>query len=458
MRPVRRVAKRPSEPPLVPVSRDTPLPLSFAQESFWTLEQLLPGMPFFSTPTSVHLVGALNREAFRRSIHEIVARHEVLRTSFELSAGRPCQVVHGMRDFQLPVIDLSALPAAQREHEMQRLAREEAYRPFELSRSPLMRIETVVLGAEEHAVLFTTHHIIADAWTSGVFLAELSTLYRAFVSGARYTLPRLLVQYADYASWQRQASALGCFDHQLAYWRQRLEGPLSPLSLSASESRRDYLDVRSALTGVTFATALLDGLRARIRGEGISLFTILIAALCIVIQRRTGRTDIRIATLVANRARPELEHLLGLLVNTVILRTHVSSDSSRAQVLRQVREAVVGAVDNQDVPFDRVVEELEADWAFDRAGLAPVLFLMQNAGLERLDLPGLRVGALRGEVECPFSLTTFEWIVTAKEQADGLTVSLRYKPQLFPESEIVGVLEDLANELNQWATEPRETT
>jgi hypothetical protein len=266
-------------------------------------------------------------------------------------------------------------------------------------------------------------------------------------------LPHLAVQYADYAVWQRLSLEQGCFDGQLAYWRRRLAPPLPPLRLGRDAAPFGELTIKSAVQILTLSPRSLGALRASSRAAGVSLFITLAAALSLVLHRRTRQADIRIATLVANRARTELAPLIGLLVNTVILRTQVSGDLPRREVLRRVRHTVVEALDHQEVPFEHVLECLGQDEAFDRFGVTPVLFLMQNTGVEQLSLPGLATRGLWDGQATTYSLTTFDWIVMAEEHQDGLQISLRYKPSLFGETEISGVLGELGAELDAWTRE-----
>jgi amino acid adenylation domain-containing protein len=383
-------------PPLRPLPRPGEVPLSYAQERLWFVEQLEGGA--YSMPAAVRLRGDLDVAALAASLREIVRRHEALRTRFAAVAGRPVQVIDPWSPARarLPLVDLEALPEAAVEVELDRLSAEDEQRAFDLARGPLLRSTLVLLGESDFLLLFNMHHIVSDGWSQGVLLHELAALYRAFERGQPSPLPELPVQYADFVLWQRDWLRGEVLDEQLRYWMAQLAG-VAPLALPGD---------RPPLAGQIFAAGEIDlevaaeltaGLHALARRQGTSLFMVLLAAFQALLHRLAGQEDIAVGTPVANRDWAEIEGLIGFFVNTLVLRTGTAGKPSFRELLQRVRETTLGAYDHQDLPFARVVEALRPDRGQGRQPLFDVMFTLQNQPVPEVELPGVRLEVVQRE-------------------------------------------------------------
>ena len=314
-------AAAPPPPPLVCTPRTADPPLSFAQQRLWFLDRLEPGSSTYNIAAAVRLRGSLDEDALERSLHEVVRRHEVLRTTFPMHGGRPVQAIAAAGAPPAPRrVDLSGMPADRSESEAWALAAAEARQPFELERGPLLRATLVRTGPDERLVLLTVHHIVADGWSMGVLVHELGALYGAYRGGLPSPLPDLPVQYADYAAWQQQWLSGPVLEGLLAYWRERLSG-LAPLQLPADRPRPLVPSSRGAHLAFLLSPAVTDSLRALSRREEVTLFMTLLAAFQALLHRYTGQDDIAVGSPIAGRDRAEIEGLIGFFVNTLVLRT-----------------------------------------------------------------------------------------------------------------------------------------
>ncbi|HEX6901809.1 MAG TPA: non-ribosomal peptide synthase/polyketide synthase, partial [Thermoanaerobaculia bacterium] len=375
-------------PPLVRVSRDKALPLSFGQLRLWFLDQLEPGNVAYNVSSSVRLVGSLNTEALAGALNEIIRRHEVLRTTFAGGGKEPVQVVHPWAPRDLPVTDLSGLPTEERESAVRRLALEARRAPFDLARGPLLRASLLRLGEQEHALLFSTHHVVSDGWSMGVLVREVSVLYSAFLVDEPSPLPELPVQYADYAVWQREWLQGEALEAQLSYWRELLAG--SPVLQIATDRPRTALQTfRAESVPFRLPREASERLRELGRQKGMTAFMTLLAGFKALLSRYTGQDDVVVGTTVANRSRAELEGLIGFFVNTLALRGDLSGDPAFSGLLARTRKAVLGAFAHQELPFEKLVAELQPDRDLSRSPLFQVLFQLQNAPAEPMELPGL---------------------------------------------------------------------
>ena len=412
----------------MPRKRDAEsLPLSFAQQRLWFLHQLEPESAAYNLPSAVRLVDALDTDALERSLNEIVRRHESLRTTFDIFGGQPRQVIAAARPVRLAPVDLSELPAHERAAQVQRLVEEEVRRPFDLARGPLFRARLLKLGAREHVLLLVMHHIVSDDWSMGVLVRELSSLYAAYREGAEPRLAELPVQYADYAIWQREYLTGAVLDEQLSYWREHLGGELPVLELPADRARPPVQSHRGAEELLELDAHLAEGLRALGREGGATLYMVLLAAFDVLLYRYTGQTDIVVGTPVAGRTRAEVEGLIGFFVNTLALRVRVSGRESFRELLRRVRGITVGAFAHQELPFERVVEELRPERSTSHAPLFQVMFALQNASTEELELAGVDVEELDAETET----AKLDLRLSALETTEGISLSIRYRTDLF---------------------------
>ncbi|HEX6046567.1 MAG TPA: amino acid adenylation domain-containing protein [Pyrinomonadaceae bacterium] len=419
------------EPPLHAVSREGPLPLSFAQQRLWFLDQLDPGNPLYNTPGALRMTGRLDVDALERALSEIVRRHETLRTTFAVVEGSPVQVIGAPRPVTIPVIELSHFDESDREREAQRLIDAEAKRPFDLSKGPLLRVTLLRLNEHEHLLLFTMHHIISDGWSTGVLAREAARLYVS-----HETLPPLPLQYADYAVWQRESLRGEALEAQLDYWHKQFNDLPPALELPLDHPRPKVRSLRGAFVPVEFSEELTNALKSLSRAEGATLFMTLLAAFQTLLSRYAAQHDVAVGVPVANRRRREIEDLIGFFVNTLVLRTDLSGDPAFRELLMRVREVSLGAYAHQDVPFEMLVERLQP--ARDAGGtpLFNVFFVLQNAPPVELELPELRIEQLHvGTGTAKFDL------MLSLEEAEGkLSGVFEYATDLFDRSRIKRML------------------
>jgi amino acid adenylation domain-containing protein len=383
------------EPPLVRVSREEKLPLSFAQQRLWFLAQLAPNNPFYNIPGMVRFEGRLSLEALERAINEVVRRHEVLRTRFEAEAGAPVQVIDQWEPRRLEVEDLTGLAPEERELEVVRRAGEEAETGFDLSREPLLRVKVMKLGEDDHVLLYTMSHIVSDGWSMGILIREVGTLYQAYSAGAESPLEELPIQYADFAVWQRNWLRGEVLEKKLDYWRKQLAG-LEELELPTDHPRPAAQSYRGAALPFVVEGGLAEALRELSRRESVSLFMTLLGGFYVLMSRYSGQSDVAVGTDIANRNRAEIEGLIGFFVNQLVLRVEVRGGESFGELLRKVREACLGAYANQDVPFEKLVEELQPERDLSRSPLFQVKLVLQNAPGEALQLGEVSVSGAGG--------------------------------------------------------------
>ncbi|HEU4884066.1 MAG TPA: amino acid adenylation domain-containing protein [Longimicrobium sp.] len=358
--------------------RDRPLPLSFAQERLWFIDQLEPGSAAYNVPLALDLRGPLDSAALRRALGEIVRRHEPLRTVFAVRDDEPVQVIHPFAGFALEVADLTGLSADARRAEAERRIGNEARRPFDLVTGPMLRATLLKMGEDDHTLVLVFHHIVTDAWSGGIFFRELTTLYQAFAQGGDSPLPDLAIQYADFAAWQRGWLQGEALERQADFWRRRLAGAPAVLPLPADRPRPAVQDVSGALLPFHLTPATAAAAHALARREGATLFMVLLAAFQAVLHRWSGEEDVVVGTPIANRTRPELEGLIGFFDNTLALRTDLSGDPSFAALLGRVREGTLEAYAHQDIPFEKLVDELKVERSLSHTPLFQVMLSLQN--------------------------------------------------------------------------------
>ncbi|MBZ4423348.1 non-ribosomal peptide synthetase, partial [Myxococcus sp. RHSTA-1-4] len=366
-------------PPLVPVPRTGPLPLSFAQQRLWFLDRLQPGSAFYNIPFAVRIDGELHREALTRALQELVRRHEALRTSFHgQEDGEAVQVVHPDVELALPLVDLGEVPESQRDAEARRLAFAEAQKPFDLTRAPLLRATLVRLTEQRHVLLVTVHHIVSDGWSNGILMREVGTLYPAFARGLPSPLPPLALQYADYATWQRGWLKDDALERQVAWWRNQLAGVPHALELPTDRPRPPVQTDHGAAVPVRLGQELTAALHALCEREGVTPFMALLSAFQVLLSRYSGQDDIVVGSPIANRQRTELEGLVGFFVNTLALRGRLAPRMRFRELLAQVKETTLGAYAHQDVPFEKLVDELKPERDLSRSPLFQVMLALQN--------------------------------------------------------------------------------
>jgi amino acid adenylation domain-containing protein len=443
------VRDRSELPPVVPAARGGRLPLSFAQERLWFIDRLEPGSTVYNIPVGWRLGGVLDEGALERALGEIVRRHEALRTVFTEVDGSPVQVIAPFGGFALPVEDLSGLGDADREAAVGRRVGEEASRPFDLAAGPLFRAALLRLGGEDHVLLLSMHHIVSDGWSMGVLFRELSALYEAYLAGRESPLSQLPVQYADYAVWQREQLAGEVLDRQLAYWKGRLAGAPELLELPTDHPRPPVQTFRGAMVPVELSPALLERLQALGRSEGATLYMTLLGAFQVLLSKYTGREDVVVGSPIAGRTRGEVEPLIGFFLNSLVLRTDLGGDPSFREVLGRVRDVTLGAYANQEVPFERLVAELQPERSMSHSPLFQVMFTLQNAEGRGDALAGLEVSA----VAAPHDIAKFDLSLTFTRAAQGLRGNLIYSTDLFDRATVERMLGHLERVLEQVAAD-----
>lgn len=408
-------------------------PLSFSQQRLWFLEKLNPGSIVYNLPGAVRLEGELDVAAFERTLAEIIRRHEVLRTTFTFSDGQPAQRIASSSQFRLRAIDLSTWPEAQRQAEVERLAHE-ADRPFDLERGPLMRASLVRISPGEHILHFIFHHIIFDGWSANLIVHEISRLYPVFAAGHPSPLAELPVQYADFALWQRHSLSGERLVQLLDYWRSQLL-PLPRTHLPTDHPRAASLSGRGQAHPFALDLRLAMALKQLAQDSGVTLFMLLLAAWQTLLFRYSGEERISVGSPVANRPRPKTEQLIGFFVNTLVLCTDLSGDPSFSQLLARVREVCLGAYSHQELPFEKLVEELQPDRTSPHAPLFQTWFVLHNTPARSLELPGLQVTPF--EIERRAAM--FDLILLVRETEEGTACALRYDADLFEEQTVAGL-------------------
>jgi amino acid adenylation domain-containing protein len=452
-----RKGKKDQTPPLVRVSREERLPLSFAQQRLWFIDQLVPNNPLYNISRALRFKGKLNLGTFERVVNEIVRRHEVLRTRIEVEDGEPVQVIDEWELRRLEVNDLTALPRERREEEAGRMAREEAGTGFDLSRGPMFRVKVLKLEEEERMVIYTMHHIVSDGWSMGILGREVSALYQAYSAGEASPLADLPVQYADFASWQRQWLQGAVLGSEIEYWRERLQG-LEGLELPTDHPRPAAQSYRGSSLHFVVERELTERLRALGRREGVTLFMTLLGGFDVLMARYSGREDVTLGTDIANRNRTEIEGLIGFFVNQLALRVTVKPRETFRELLKHVREVCLGAYAHQDLPFEKLVEELNPERDLSRSPLFQVKFVLQDGPRERggADLEGIGVRGQGGEMRP----VNFDLTVGVMDVGEALVGFMDYSLDLFEAGTIErlishytnvlkGVVEDSENLISQ---------
>ena len=438
---------------ITPAPRDKHLPLSFAQQRLWFFDQFEPGSPLYNLPRAVRLQGKLNINLLLASLNEIIRRHEVLRTSFALADGQPIQVIFPSLNLQLPVVDLKYIPQQQREAELYRLAKEEAQTGFDITQAPLLRAKLLQLDTEDNVILLTFHHIVSDGWSTDILIREVATLYTAFCAGRPSPLPQLPIQYADFALWQRKWLEAEALKNQLAYWQKQLSGELPILQLPTDRPRPAVQTYVGKTLSFVLPTNLSEGLKSLSKQEGVTLFMTLLAAFKTLLYRYTGQTDILVGCPIANRNRAEIENLIGFFVNTLVLRSNLSGNPTFRDLLKQVRQVALGAYAHQDLPFEKLVEEIQPERNLSYSPLFQIMFVLQNAPMGKLELTGLRIKPLEN------NNTTAKFDLTLEIEDDveqGLIVNFEYNTNLFDEITILHLAANFEVLLKGIVTNPQQ--
>ena len=410
------------------------LPTSFAQQRLWLLDELESGSAY-KIHRALRLTGRINVSALEKGLNEIIRRHEALRTTFRSPGGRPVQVIAENISLEMPLIDLSGQPKAEREVEVERLTRDEAMRRFDLVKGPLFNAALIRLSEEEHILLLTMHHIVSDGWSMAILTRELMVLYEAFSNEDPSPLPELPIQYADFAHWQREWLQGEVLENQLSYWRKQLEG-VPVLQLFTDRPRPSVQTFAGASQNIALSPTLTGALNDLSQRQGVTLFITLLAAFQTLLFRYTGQEDIVVGSPIANRNRTEIEGLIGFFVNSLAMRTDLSGNPSFLELLGRVREVAFGAYAHQDLPFEKLVKELHPERDMSRTPLFQIMFVSQNMPEEKLQLPGLTLSSL--EIE---SITArFDIEIYLSEKPEGLSGRVVYNTDLFDDATIARLM------------------
>ena len=437
-------------PPIVRASRESDLPLSFAQQRLWFLQQLEPESAAYNIPFGIRLSGELDRQVLVRSLNELVRRHEVLRISIAVRDGGPVQVIAAEQELKIEEIDLREMSEAEREAEAKRVAEEEAQRPFDLQRGPLLRVKLLHLAEQEHVLLVTMHHIVSDGWSTGIMIREFNQLYGAYVQGEESPLPELKVQYADYAVWQREWLQGEVLEEQLKYWRKQL-AEMEPLDLPTDGLCCPVQQHRGGRESLQLSSALSAALIELSQREQTTLFITLLTGFKILLHRYSGGQDIAVGTPVAGRKRPELEPLVGCFLNTLVLRTEIAENVSFRQLLRQVHETALDAYSHEETPFEKILEAVNPQRTLNRTSLFQV-FVNMLALPEPLavELPGVKAEI----VELPERSSKFDLTLYIYFQQGKIDLSLVYDADLFLPTRIAEMARQFESLLQQAVASP----
>ena len=413
--------------PISVVDRNGPLPLSYAQEQLWLIDQMEPGTALYNVPMVWRLCGTLHVKALEATVEAVVTRHESLRTVFAIGTdGKPVQVV---RPFTFRGLSLKRCV---NETEAKMTIAEEIHRPFDLGVGPLWRARLLQVEENEHLLVFTVHHVVSDGWSMGVLAKELRTLYGAFVRGEGNPLEPLHIQYVDYAVWEREWLTRGVLEQQLGYWQEKLGGELPVLQMPTDRPRPAQQTYHGSSHGFTVSKSLLHRLKALSQQEGTTLFMTLLAAYQVLLMRYTGQEDVLVGGPTAGRAHPEAERLIGYFVNTLVYRTDLSGNPSFRALLHRVKDVTIGAYEHRHVPFETLVKQLQLKRDPSYAPLVQTMFVLQNGTGEALSLPGLVVE----EEPVSLDVAKFDLTLEMTERETGLEGYLEYNTDLFDRTTI----------------------
>ena len=423
-------------PPLKRASQETDRPLSFAQERLWFLNQLDPQSVAYHVLRPMRIRGNLNVPLLERAFTEIVRRHEIYRTNFPAVDGRPVQFIRPPAPVTLQAKDLRHLPEAEREAAVQELIADEGQRPFNLTHGPLWRLNLLQVADDDHLLMLTEHHLVHDGWTEGRLVREFLTIYEAYANDAPSPLPELSIQYSDFAIWQRECLQGKAFDTQIAYWKKQLSGKLPVLELPTDRPRPPVQTFRGETQTKMLPASLAQDLYELSRRNHATLFMTVLAAFSTLLHRYSNQDDILIGSPIAGRNRAELEQLIGFFVNTMVMRSDLSGDPTFVELLNRTREMALGAYAHQDMPFEKLVEEIQPERSLNRQALFQVMFVLHNAPSTALEIAGLTIDAMRVHN----GTAKFDLLFSIREEHEGLRCVMEYSTDLFDDATITRML------------------
>ncbi|MEH1973945.1 MAG: condensation domain-containing protein [Nostoc sp.] len=436
--------------PIVPVPRNTNLPLSFAQQRLWFLNQLEPNSTTYNLPFAVRLTGTLNMPALEQSLNEIVQRHETLRTTFALVNGQPIQVITPTLTLKLSVVDLQEYPITKQEAEVLRLAVQESQLLFNLAQGPLLRTTLLHLSEKQYVLLFTMHHIVSDGWSIALLIKEVTALYEAFCKGQPSPLSELPIQYADFAAWQQNWLQGEVLNTLLTYWKKQLGDNLPVLQLPKNYRSSEVKTSQEERQSLILSKTLSQAIKKLGDSVGTTLFMTLLGAFKVLLSWYTGDKDIVVGTDIANRNRIEVENLIGFFVNQLVLRTDLFGNPAFSDFLQRVRKVCLEAYAHQDLPFEKLVSALNPKRDLNQTPLFQVKFILQNAPIHSLEVSNLTLASL--DLENPVGRVDLLLELTDTEQ--GIVGLLKYNKDLFDTSSIARLLNAFETILSQIVVEP----
>ncbi|HEY9810090.1 MAG TPA: amino acid adenylation domain-containing protein [Halomicronema sp.] len=428
-------------------------PLSFAQQRVWFLEQLDPGNAVYNETTTVRLSGPVDVSVLELSLNEIIRRHEILRTTFVSNEGEPKQVISDLEKLSLSVEDLRLVAAESKEAEVWKQSAKLAQKPFDLSKWPLMKARLFQLEENDFVLLIIWHHIITDGWSSQIFIRELSVIYEAFLTGNSSPLPPLVIQYADFAHWQKEWLQGEILETQLAYWKKQLGGKLPVLDLPTDYPRPAIQSFRGARESLMLAKPFSDALNSFCRQEGATLFMTILAAFQTLLYRHTGQEDILVGSPIAGRNRSEIENVIGFFINTLVFRTNLEGNPTFQELLQRVRRTALEAYNHQEMPFEKLVEAVQPERDLSRTPIFQVFFNLLNFDQNSIEVGDLNITPLpRPELESKFDITLY-----VREKIQGTQIEFVYNADLFTAGRIKEMLAQLQILLEQIIENPQLT-
>jgi amino acid adenylation domain-containing protein len=438
--------------PIVKVQRDHFMPLSYAQQRLWFIDQLEPATSAYNVPAAVRVPGAIDAKVLERAFQEVVRRHETLRTHFELIQGEPQQVIEETFNFQLAFVDFSAASVADREEQAKLLAREEARQRFDLSRGPLIRVKLLRLGSEDHVLLVTMHHIVCDGWSMGVLMGEVSALYSSFAAGKPSPLHELPIQYVDYSVWQREWLHGEMMDQQLDYWRKQLVG-VETLDLPTDRPRPAIQTQKGDRMTVVLPLGLTEKIRKLAKAKSATLYMTLLAAFQVLLYRYSRQENFAIGAPIAGRRRAETEGLIGFFVNTLVLRSKLTGQMSFSELLESVKEVTLEAYTHQDVPFEKLVEELRPKRDLAQSPLFQAVFVLQNTPPSE---PQIGITKLLPFSDVEASIAKFDLTLELWDTGSEVRGAIEYNTDLFDSQRISRMTDHYQAILNAMVTVPEQ--
>src|SRR5829696_2350698 len=442
----------PAAPPIEPAPRDVDPPLSYSQERLWFTAQWEPESAAYNISDAIVVEGHIDLPALEKSLNEIIRRHEILRTSFINKGGEPVQRIAPEAQLGIKLIELEHFAAAEREAETQRIIGAETATPFDLGQSPLLRVVLIRQEAERHLLLVSAHHIISDGWSTAVLIHELVSLYSAFTSGEPSPLSPLPTQYADFALWQRQWLAGERLESEARFWRAQLQGAPTSLDLPTDKPRPAARTTRGATHRFELSEKLSSAVRELSQQERVTPFMILLAGWSVLLGKYSGQEEVLVGSAHAHRSRTELESLIGFFVNTLVLRTNLSGDPSFLELLARVRDVTISAQGHQDLPFEKLVDELQLERDLSRTPVYQVAFTFQNAPEAELRAPGLVLTRL----QLPSHTAKFDLTLIITDSEPAMTGELEYSSDLFEAETIVRMVDHLQTLLAHALEQPQK--